>query len=112
MEEFIRYLEGKIKAGRAESASLAAEGRNDDADFAKVKTNIYDVAKTVSLALMKRPGAGVGAIGEQFERFRTGWGAALEKAKAHDDARNVAVEETKLAALEDVIARFREVTGA
>ena len=112
MEGFIRYLEGKTAEGREEAASLASEGRNDDADFAKIKTNIYDVAKTVSLALAKRPGAGAAAIGAQFERFRTGWGAALEKAKAHGDVKAVAVEETKLAALEDVIARFREVTEA
>ena len=48
----------------------------------------------------------------QLDRFRTAWSAALEKAKQHDDINAVAVEETKLAALEDVIAHFPEVTGA
>jgi hypothetical protein len=33
----------------------------------------------------------------------------MEKAKQHDDVSGIAVEEIKLAALEDVIARFREV---
>ena len=32
--------------------------------------------------------------------------------KQHDDIHAVAVEETKLAALEDIIAHFPEVTGA
>ena len=58
------------------------------------------------------PMAGVGAVGAQLERFRTIWGAALEKAKQHRDISAMAVEETKLAALEDVIARFQEVTKA
>ena len=47
-----------------------------------------------------------------MERFRTGWGAALEKAKQHGDIGAIAVEETKLAALADVIAHFQEVAGA
>ena len=42
------------------------------------------------------------------ESFRTSWGAALEKARTHGDARNVVVEETKLQALEDVLAHFPE----
>ena len=112
MKEFIAYLDSKIAEGKEEITALEADGRKDDANFAKVRTNIYDVCRTVSQTLMNRPGAGPDMIGAQFERFRTGWGAALEKAKQHGDIGAAAVEETKLAALEDVIARFQEVTGA
>ena len=112
MEEFITYLTGKIEEGKAETASLLVDGRKDDANFAKVRTNIYDVCRTVSQALVNRPGAGIGAIRSQLERFRTEWSAALEKAKQHDNINGIAVEETKLAALEDIIARFREVSEA
>ena len=75
-------------------------------------TNIYDVCSTVSQALLSRPGAGTGAIRAQLDRFRTEWGAALEKAKQHDNINGIAVEETKLAALDDVIAHFQEVAEA
>lgn len=109
MNGFISYLDGKIAEGRAEIAALTADGRNDDANFAKVRTNIYDVCRTVSRTLENRPGAGMDAIAAQLERFRITWGAALEKAKQHDDINSIAVEETKLAALQDVITRFREV---
>ena len=85
MDSFMTYLTGKIEEGNAETASLLADGCKDDADFAKVRTNIYDVCRTVSLALINRPGAGTGAIRAQLERFRTEWGAALEKAKQHDN---------------------------
>ena len=50
-----------------------------------------------------------GVCSIQRMRFRTTRGAALEKAKQHDDVSGIAVEETKLTALEDVIAHFREV---
>ena len=112
MNEFIKYLEGMIDGGKADIARLSADGRKDDADFAKIRTNIFEVCKTVTLALANRPGAGIAAVKAQFGRFSTGWGAALEKAKQHDDVAAIAVEETKLAALAEVIARFEEVKDA
>ncbi len=112
MKSFITYLTGKIEEGKAETASLLADGRKDDADFAKVRTNIYDVCRTVSQALINRPGAGTEAIRAQLERFRTEWGIALEKAKQYDNINRITVEETKIAALEDIIAHFREVSEA
>jgi len=108
MEEFLSYLSSKIEEGKADTAALLADGRRDDANFAKVRTNIYDVCKTVSQALMNRPGASITAVRAQMERFRTEWGAALEKAKQHDNVSAIAVEETKLAALEDILAHFTE----
>ena len=66
----------------------------------------------MSQTLANRPGAGDSAIKAQLERFRSSWDAALEKAKQHDDINSIAIEETKLAALEDVITRFQEVTEA
>ncbi len=112
MKEFMDYLESRIAEGKAEIATLEADGRKDDANFARVRMNIYDVCQTVSRALADRPGAGIGAVRTQLERFHATWSAALEKAKQHDDIHAVAVEETKLAALRDIRARFREVTGA
>lgn len=108
MNEFIEYLTRRIDAGRADIAELEKDGRRDDADFAKVRTNIYEVCRTVTNALAARPNAGAGAVKAQLERFRTAWQAALDKAREHGDARNIVVEETKLTALADVIAHFPE----
>ena len=111
MEAWMDYLARQAEAGRTEAAALAAEGRQDDANFVKVRANIYDVCKTVSRALLNRPGAGAGAVRERLERFRNEWGEALRKARDHGDVRGIAVEETKLAALADVLAHFPEVTA-
>ena len=112
MREFIAYLESRISEGKEEIITLEADGRKDDAIFARVRTNIYDVCRTVSQALADRPGAGISAVKVQLERFRMSWSAALEKAKLHDDINAVAVEETKLAALDDIISHFPEVIEA
>ena len=109
MKEFISYLDSRIEEGRSEITALTVDGRTDDANFAKVRTNIYDVCRSVINTLINRPGAGRNAIAAQLERFRTSWSASLEEANKHDDISAAAVEEIKLAALKDVIARFREV---
>ena len=66
-------------------------------------------ARTVTMALRNRPGAGTEAVEAQFARFRAGWQTTLDKAREHGNTRNIVVEETKLSALEDIIAHFREV---
>ena len=108
MREFIAYLESRISEGKTEIITLEADGRKDDANFARVRTNIYEVCRTVTNVLAERPGAGPRAVKTRFESFRASWSAALEKARTHGDARNVVVEETKLQALEDVLAHFPE----
>ena len=108
MDDFIAYLSERIEAGKAEIAALNADGRKDDANFAKVRTNIYEVCKTVTGALVNRPGFGAKAVAARFAGFRATWGADLEKAQAHDNARGIAVAEAQLTALDDVIAHFPE----
>ena len=93
MKEFMAYLDTKITEGKAEIAALEAGGRKDDANFARVRMNIYDVCRTVSRTLADKPGAGTGAIKAQLDRFRAVWGEALEKAKARLRA-NVSFELT------------------
>ena len=108
MNTVIKYLTEQIDAGKAEIARLEEDGCRDDADFAKVRTNIYEVCRTVTNALANRPGAGPEAVKKQFENFRTIWGAALDNARTHSDARNTVIEEAKLNALADIAAHFPE----
>ena len=106
MKEFIGYLLQKIEACREEIAGLEKSGRQDEADFAKVRLNIYTICRTVTDALLDRHGAG--AVKAQLERFRTEWSTALDQAREHDEARKRVVGEVRLEALEDVIAHFPE----
>ena len=108
MKDFIEYLTDRFEAGKNDIARLEAEGRKDDADFAKVRTNIYDVCRTVTKALADRPGAGSEAVKAQLERFNKEWNAALDQAREHGDIRNTVIGEIKLEALDDVIAHFPE----
>lgn len=108
MEDFIAFLEKRIGEEKADIERLTKEERQDEADFARVRSNIYDIARTVTLALKDRPGFGTDAVKERFESFRKDWGAALEKARLQGSAKEIAVGENKLAALEEIISRFGE----
>ena len=108
MKDLIGYLTQRIETDKAETVRLETEGRQDEANFVKVRANIYDVCRKVTNALLDRPDAGKEAVKTQLERFRTVWGAALEKARENGDAKGIVVEETKLEALEDVISHFPE----
>ena len=108
METFIEYLTEQVEAGKAEITRLEKSGCRDDADFAKVRTNIYEVCKTVTNALIRRPGAGSEAVKAQFERFEAAWSEALGNAHKHGDTRNIVIGETKLQALADVVTHFTE----
>ena len=108
MDTFMEYLTKQIEAGKADIVRLEKDGCQDDADFAKVRTNIYEVCRTVANALTSRPGAGTEAVRAQLERFQATWGSALDNARRHGDTRNIVVEETKLQALADVVAHFPE----
>ena len=111
MKTYFDFLAARIAESNAEIAALQAEGRTDDAVFAKVRANIYTVCQTVSNVHMNRPGGGTDAVRAQLTRFENEWGAALQKAKENGDVEKTAVEETKLAALSEVTAKFCEVTG-
>ena len=111
MKEYMNYLDEKISACRAEIAALQADGREDDAVFAKVRANIYDVFKTVSRVHLNRPGGGADAVRAMLKKFQKEWGEALQLAETHGDTQKIAVEEAKLAVLADVTARFEESAG-
>ena len=108
MERFMNYLTQKIDECRELIGALENDGRQDEANFAKVRMNIYDVCRTVINALAARPGAGPDAVKAQFERFSREWNAALDKAREHGDHRNTVIGETKIEALEDVMEHFKE----
>ena len=108
MEAFMKYLEEKTDACKAEIAALQAEGRMDDAAFAKVRANIYDICRTVTDVHVNRTKAGKPAVQAQLDRFEAGWSEALAQAKIHGDAKAAAVEEIKLQTLREINVRFAE----
>lgn len=109
MEKFNQYTESKIAQLNAQAAALQVEGKADEANFCKVRANIYDVCATVCKVHMNRPGGGKAACEKLLTKFQNDWGAELERARKNNDTKKICVEEAKMEALLDAIAHFNEV---
>lgn len=108
MEHFLKDLQVTAEKLRQQANTFAAEQRQDDADLAKIRANIYEICATIGNVVCKTT-----AIEEReavylkkLEELPRNWHTALEMAKAHGNGQRAAVEELKLEALADVQARF------
>ena len=109
MEAFVKELQTVAKDLRQQAGALAADQRQDEADLTKIRANIYDICATIGNVVCKNTPEGEreAAWLKKLEELPKNWRIALEMAQAHDNGQRAAVEELKLEALEDVLARFR-----
>ena len=106
---FPDYLTHMKALMRTEEAAAKAEQRPDEAVFARIRYNVYDVCATVYGALLRAKGADFPAAYEaKLRELDRAWSAAWDKAAHYDDADRTFTEDVKLAALRDVIAHWEQ----
>ncbi len=102
----LEYLEQRRAHCANERKRLQEEGYGDEADFEKIKENVYDIFKTVLLVARKQYGDDqtkiCGFFREKLEQIPSGWRAAYEEAKDHDDIKAMHIENIKLGVAEDI----------
>ncbi len=100
------FFEQKISACELARKRLQEEGYGDEADFEKIKANVYEIFNTVWSAAIKQYGADQpGAwdfLKEKLEQIPSSWAVAYEKAKQHDDVKAMHIESIKLSVAEDI----------
>ena len=109
VKEFIESLKAENAALNKKAAALRAENKADEAVFATVRANVYDICATVCGVKMKT--GDIEGFGAMLDRFEGEWGASLQAAEKQDNAKKICVEQTKLEALADVRARFAAARG-
>ncbi len=109
MNAFLKELEQTAADLRQQAGVFAADCRQDDADLTKIRANIYEICATIGNVVCKNtPEEQQEAVYlKKLEELPRNWRAALEMARAHGNAQRAAVEELKLEALADVLARFQ-----
>jgi len=105
-KDLFEFFEQRISACANEQKRLQEEGYGDEANFEKIKANVYDIFRRVLSAGMKqygndRPGI-YGFLRERLEQIPSGWSAAYEKAREHDDVENMHIESIKLGIVQDI----------
>ena len=106
---FMTYFEEKIALCSKKQQELIADGRTDEANFEKIRANVYDIFRTVYTA-GKRAEKEADSVKAYFlarmEQIPQNWAAALEKAKLHGDARTVQIETIKLETANEIRSVF------
>lgn len=107
-ENFIAYLDSKILDVKEEEKALIASDRKDEANFCKIKANVYDICKTLYNVSVKQCDAE--HVNEDYlkrvNHLLDVWKEAYEKVKAHNVAEKIVVEEVKISTIEEVLHVF------
>lgn len=105
-QNILDFFEQKIAACVLERKRLQEEERGDEANFEKIKANVYDIFKTIFLTAQKQYGDDQSKVQEFFlkklEQIPSGWAAAYEEARQHDDAGAMHIESVKLEVVRDI----------
>ena len=107
------WFEEKIGLCGQRNRELNEDGRADEVVFEKVKSNIYDVFRTVLSVAMKTSSGDADAVRTFFvqraEQIPAGWAAALEKAKEHNDIVRMQTEQIKLDTVQEIREAFARI---
>lgn len=110
-ERLAAWLDDQIAACQARQKSLLSDDRGDEAVFEKVRTNVYDICRTL-LAVAARTCEGE-AAGRFFllktGQIRESWAAARDKAMRHEDAEKLLIENIKLDTLREIESQFSNI---
>lgn len=96
-------------------STLRAEGYSDDADFEKIRANVFEIFRTVLSVAVKTNPDDPSAVRQFFlqktEDIPKSWRSALEAAKQHGDAARIHPELLKLDTVSAIRAHFAEAWG-
>lgn len=110
--EMAVYLAQAKVASLAQARALAADCREDEARLEKIRANVYDIFSAVhKLALQKPREEREAFFLEKLETIPANWRRAYEAAESHSEAEKRMVEETKLAAADEIRRRYGRREG-
>lgn len=109
-EKFISYLDQRTEAVQADTARLIEDHRSDEANFEKIRANIFQIIKTLFMAKQKLPESEKETFMQsRLALFKETWNASLVKAQTHDDQLRVQQELVKLEALEEIRNHYEQL---
>ena len=105
-----RYFDGQIALCDQRNKELLADDRIDEAAFERVRANVYDIFRTVLSAAVKACSGNPDAVRRFFvqktEQIPANWAAAYERARQHNDAVRLQIEQIKLDTIREIKESF------
>lgn len=109
-EKMETYFTQKITGCTAQFAQLTADNRADEADFQKIRANVYDIFRTILSVAIKTKGSDPAAVRsfflEKTEQIPVNWSKAYALASANGDGMRACIEEIKLDTVKEIRAAF------
>lgn len=110
---FAAFLDEHVALCAHQAQVLRADGRADEANFEKVRGNIYDIFRTVLRVAREQCGSDADALrrffAERLAQIPASWRASLEKAETHADTAKVHLEQLKLDTVREIDAQFARI---
>ena len=110
------YTKQAIEYVEKEAAALEQDNRRDEAAFAKIRLNVYDIFRTVFTVALSSAGEDKSKAADFFltklEQIPKNWHTSLELARQHGNDTKAHIEQIKLdtaAEIRSMFASIREV---
>lgn len=115
VEALQQYLDGQIDACKEEAQRLTEEVRTDESVFAVVRTNIFDIFRTILSVGEEMCGEDDAKLCEFIQsrllQIPQNWKESLQRARAHNDVKMAHIERIKLEAVMDIQKEFHRIWG-
>lgn len=112
-KEFTAWLGSQIAACEKRRKKLLADERSDESDFEKIKTNIYDIFRTVFTVALKTGNSDADTVRRFFllkaEEIPANWKTSYDRAKQHNDVHKMQIESLKLETMQDIKTAFERI---
>lgn len=107
------YFDRQISLCQQRNKALSADDRMDEADFEKIRANVYDIFRTILSVAAQSAKNEPEKIRQIFalktEQIPSNWSMAYEKAKQHDDAVKMKIEQIKLDTIREIKTAFIQI---
>lgn len=104
------YFDKQISLCKQCNKNLLTDERMDEANFEKVKANVYDIFCTIFSVAVKNSKGDFEAIKRFFilkiEQIPSNWVIAYNTAKQHDDTVKMQIEQIKLDTVSEIKQMF------
>ncbi len=111
---FISYLDQRTTSVQEDTLRLIADDRRDEANFEKIRANIFQIVKTMlqaSARISQEESERIGFLEAKLALFQETWEGYLRKAKEHGDDLKIVQEQTRLEALAEIRDTFQKIWG-
>ncbi len=113
IEETVRYFSERIEQYKARTQALTADDRADEAVFARIQMNVYDIFGTIFSVAVKTNGQDdektVQFFLSKLQQIPQSWHTALANAEAHGETEKAHIERVKLDAVAEIRTEFTRI---